>query len=68
MHRYVKKPENIRQIGESPYSGAIYIEDYVMTYIRRIFKDEGEEKEKNRQKVIYLSMVLSVWNIELPMP
>ena len=44
MHRYVKKPENIRQIGESPYSGAIYIEDYVMTYIRRIFKDEGEEK------------------------
>ncbi len=44
MHRYVKKPENIRQIGESPYSGAIYIEDYVMTYIRQIFKDEGEEK------------------------
>lgn len=44
IHRYVKKPENIRQIGESPYSGAIYIEDYVMTYIRQIFKDEGEEK------------------------
>ena len=27
MHRYVKKPENIRQIGESPYSEAIYIEE-----------------------------------------
>ena len=51
MHRYVKKPENIRQIGESPYSGAIYIEDYVMTYIRRIFKDEGEEK-KYAKKII----------------
>lgn len=44
IHRYAKKPENIRQIGESPYSGAIYIEDYVMTYIRQIFKDDGEEK------------------------
>ena len=44
MHRYVKKPENIRQIGESPYSGAIYIEDYVMTYIRQIFKEQSEEK------------------------
>lgn len=44
IHKYVKKPENIRQIGESPYSGPIYIEDYVMTYIRQIFKEQGEEK------------------------
>ena len=44
IHKYVKKPENIRQIGESPYSGPIYIEDYVMTYIRQIFKEQSEEK------------------------
>lgn len=44
IHKYVKKPENIRQIGETSYMGPIYIEDYVMTYIRQIFKEESEEK------------------------
>lgn len=43
IHRYVKKPENVRQIGESSYSGQIYIEDYVMTYIRQIFKEDEEK-------------------------
>lgn len=36
-------PGNIRQMGECADSTKIYIEDYVMTYIRQIFVDKHEK-------------------------
>ncbi len=38
----VKLPKNIRQIGENPGNTKLYIEDYVMTFIRK-FGDKREE-------------------------
>ena len=38
-----KLPENIRQIGEQPESGRIYVEDYVVTYMHRIFRQKAEK-------------------------
>ena len=29
-------PKNIRQVGNAPGNYKIYVEDYVMTYLRRI--------------------------------
>lgn len=39
---YRRLPDNIRQIGESSDRCRIYIEDYVLTYIRRIFRDKQD--------------------------
>ena len=41
-YEYRHLPDNIRQIGESSDRCRIYIEDYVQTYIRRIFQDKQE--------------------------
>lgn len=43
-YEYRRLPENIRQIGELTGKTRIYIEDYVLTYIRRNF-EEKQEKE-----------------------
>lgn len=40
---YSRLPENIRQIGETNGRLKIYIEDYVMTYIRQIFTEKQEK-------------------------
>lgn len=42
-YEYRRLPDNIRQIGESSDRCRIYIEDYVLTYIRRIFQDKQDD-------------------------
>ncbi len=39
---YRRLPENIRQIGENMGKNRIYMEDYVMTYIRQVFAENQE--------------------------
>lgn len=39
---YHRLPDNIRQIGETSGQQRVYIEDYVLTYIRRVFQDKRE--------------------------
>lgn len=39
---YSKMPENIRQVGEPGDGIRIYIEDYVMTYMRKVFNEKQE--------------------------
>lgn len=41
-YEYRCLPDNIRQIGESSDRCRIYIEDYVLTYIRKIFQDKQD--------------------------
>ena len=41
-YEYRRLPDNVRQIGESSDRCRIYIEDYVLTYIRRVFQDKQE--------------------------
>lgn len=43
-YEYRRLPENIRQIGELTGKTRIYIEDYVLTYIRRNFEEEQEKE------------------------
>lgn len=43
LYQYDSFPENVRQIGESGVRPRVYIEDYVMTEMRRIFREEKEE-------------------------
>lgn len=42
-YEYRRLPDNIRQIGESSDRCRIYIEDYVLTYIRKIFQDKQDD-------------------------
>lgn len=42
-YEYRRLPDNIRQMGESSDRCRIYIEDYVLTYIRRIFQDKQDD-------------------------
>ncbi len=37
-----KFPENIKQIGEQPEGNRVYVEDYVVTYMHRIFREKAE--------------------------
>ncbi|MDO4167327.1 MAG: LysM peptidoglycan-binding domain-containing protein [Eubacteriales bacterium] len=41
-YNYRRLPENIRQIGEITGQRRVYMEDYVLTYIRRVFEDKRE--------------------------
>ena len=41
----VKIPKNVRQMGDINESYKIYMEDYVMTYIRQIVKRYGDRRE-----------------------
>lgn len=43
LYEYHSYPENIRQVGEINGQKRIYIEDYVLTDIRRIFREKQEE-------------------------
>lgn len=43
LYEYDSYPENIRQVGEITGQRRIYIEDYVLTDIRRIFQEKQEE-------------------------
>lgn len=39
----VKLPRNVRQVGSGDDSRKIYIEDYVITYIRKLWEQKGKE-------------------------
>ena len=39
---YSRMPENIRQMGEIGDGLRVYMEDYVMTYIRKVFNEKQE--------------------------
>lgn len=39
---YPKLPKNIRQIGEREEAAKIYVEDYVNTYLRRLYPEPGK--------------------------
>lgn len=40
---YPKLPKNIRQIGERDQSVRLYVEDYVNTYLKRLFPKGGQD-------------------------
>lgn len=41
FEEYPKLPKNIRQIGEKEDEAKVYVEDYVNTYLRRLYPDPG---------------------------
>lgn len=42
LYVFNKLPDNIRQMGEQPAVNRIYVEDYVVTYMHRIFREKAE--------------------------
>lgn len=64
----VKLPKNLRQIGEGNTDVRIYIEDYVMTFIRKLWeKGEatvgillGEVKRSGRETYIFVPGAISI--------
>lgn len=49
LYAFEKLPENIRQVGEQPKHGRVYFEDYVVTYMKEVFK-----KRPEKSIVVYL--------------
>ncbi|MBR1743340.1 MAG: hypothetical protein IJ733_16005, partial [Lachnospiraceae bacterium] len=43
LYEFEKLPENVRQIGELGEKGRIYFEDYVVTYMERLFRKAAEK-------------------------
>lgn len=68
-------PKNIRQIGSPTGSRRIYIEDYVMTYLKQLANPNssyargailvGECKKGTEGKIIFISGALAAQNLEL---
>ena len=64
-------PKNIRQVGNAPGNYKIYVEDYVMTYLRRIASPGnmncrgaillGKVYDENGTKVIFVSGAVDVY-------
>ena len=48
VYEYETYPENIKQIGETGGARRIYIEDYVLTDIRKIFLEIGRASCRER--------------------
>lgn len=67
----VKLPKNLRQIGEGTNDTKIYIEDFVITYIRKFAdrdKDSagillGEVKESGRETYIFVPGAIELKNV-----
>lgn len=75
----VKLPKNLRQIGEGTNDTKIYIEDFVMTYIRKLGDRDvdrgvdrnvdsagillGEVKESGRETYIFVSGAIELKNV-----
>ena len=67
-------PKNIRQVGNAPGNYKIYVEDYVMTYLRRIASPGnmncrgaillGKVYDENGTKVIFVSGAVDAQNLE----
>lgn len=72
---YVKIPKNIRQIGEIHSNKKIYVEDYVITYLRQLSKKEievpqaaillGESKRVDGIQYIFASGAIETDKIEI---
>ena len=68
-------PKNIRQIGMPTGNRRIYIEDYVMTYLKQLANPNstfargailvGEVQRNGQADVIYVSGALAAQNLEL---
>lgn len=67
-------PKNIRQVGNAPGNFKIYIEDYVMTYLRRIAAPGnsscrgaillGKLYEDNGNRIMFISGAVDAQNLE----
>ena len=67
-------PRNIRQVGNAPGSYKIYIEDYVMTYLRKIAAPGntncrgaillGKVYEEEKGRVVFISGAVDAQNLE----
>ena len=51
---YPKLPKNTRQIGERDQSVRLYLEDYVNTYLKRLFPKGGQGTSEEHDGVPYL--------------
>ena len=40
---FPKLPKNIRQIGEKEQIAKLYVEDYVNTYLKRLYPTDGQD-------------------------
>ena len=68
-------PKNIRQVGSPAGNRRIYIEDYVMTYLKQLADPNssyargailvGESKKGERGEAIFISGALAAQNLEL---
>ncbi|MFA9465152.1 MAG: LysM peptidoglycan-binding domain-containing protein [Velocimicrobium sp.] len=64
-------PKNVRQIGQIEGNKRIYIEDYVMTYARKIDGMAvllGKQEEEGDDRIFYISGAVSVMNVEYGYP
>lgn len=72
--RRYELPKNIRQVGNTPGNYKIYVEDYVMTYLRKMASPGNSScrgaillgkvyKEKN-EKIIFISGAVDAQNLE----
>ena len=43
---YPKLPKNIRQMGERDLNVKLYVEDYVNTYLKRLYPAGGQELDR----------------------
>lgn len=70
----IELPKNIRQVGNAPGDYRIYIEDYVMTYLRQIASPTntkcrgavliGEFYREDEQKVLFINGAVEAQNLE----
>lgn len=64
-------PKNVRQIGQIEGNKRIYIEDYVMTYARKIEGMAvllGKQEEEGEEQVLYISGAVNVKNVAYGYP
>ncbi len=67
----IKLPKNLRQIGEGTNDTKIYIEDFVMTYIRKLAERDresagillGEVKESGKETYIFVPGAIELKNV-----
>lgn len=67
-------PKNIRQVGNAPGNYKIYVEDYVMTYLRKVAAPGnmicrgaillGKVYHQNGEKVLFISGAVDAQNME----
>lgn len=73
-YKSYKMPKNIRQIGNAPVKRKIYIEDYVMTFLRKIAEPGnttsrgaillGEYYKDDEGEILFISGAVEAQNLE----